>query len=379
MTVRVRKYKRGGWEVDIQFRWPEDMTEFRRRLRAPVNGKAAAQRWGEAREAAFLRAGKAPLKTPEKKEVPTLAEFQERFIQGYCKANRQKPSGIAGKETVFRVHLIPRLGKKRLDLITNEDIQSLKAALSKKSPKTVNNVLTTLSKCLKVAAEWGVIEELPCIIRLLKVSSEVPGWYELLEYKRLCEAAQKLDPRIHIMVLLAGSAGLRRGEIIALQWSDLDLRRRLIKVQRSIWNGHETVPKGGKGRIVRMTSTLADALTKHRHLQGSRVLYQDDGRELLTNKTVRLWLGKAQQRAGIEVTGAIHRLRHTFCSLLAAEGAPPRAIQELAGHAHISTTMKYMHLSPATLDGAIHLLDKAWDRAEEEINSLETRVETGAR
>ena len=99
MTVRVRKYKRGGWEVDIQFRWPEDMTEFRRRLRAPVNGKAAAQRWGEAREAAFLRAGKTPLKAPEKKEVPTLAEFQERFIQGYCKANRQKPSGMAGNQT----------------------------------------------------------------------------------------------------------------------------------------------------------------------------------------------------------------------------------------------------------------------------------------
>ena len=100
---------------------------------------------------------------------------------------------------------------------------------------------------------------------------------------------------------------------------------------------------------------------------------------LWANKTVRRWLELAQKRAGVEVTGAIHRLRHTFCSLLAAEGAPPRAIQELAGHAHISTTMKYMHLSPATLDGAIHLLDKAWDRAEEEVTELETRVETGRR
>jgi integrase len=366
--------------VDIQFRWPEDMTDFRRRLRAPVDGKAAALRWGEAREAAFLRAGKAALNPPENKEIPkkevsTLEEFQERFIEGYCKANRQKPSGIAGKETVFRVHLIPRFGKKRLNAITNEDIQSLKADLSKKSPKTVNNVLTTLSKCLKVAVEWGVIEQVPCIIRLLKVSSDVPGWYELLEYRRLCEAAHKLDPRIHIMVLLAGSAGLRRGEIIALKWSDLDLPRRLIKVQRSIWSGYETVPKGNKGRIVRMTAALAEALTKYRHLQGPRVLYGDDGREL-TNKVVRRWLERAQQRAGVEVTGAIHRLRHTFCSLLAAEGAPPRAIQELAGHAHISTTMKYMHLSPATLDGAIHLLDKAWDRAEDQVNALETRVET---
>ena len=103
---------------------------------------------------------------------------------------------------------------------------------------------------------------------------------------------------------------MRRGEILAVKWSDLDLKRRLIQVQRSIWEGHETVPKGGKGRVVDMTSSLADALTKHRHLRGDRVLYADDGREL-TNKIVRSWLSRAQRAAGIEVTGAIHRLRHT--------------------------------------------------------------------
>jgi hypothetical protein len=51
------------------------------------------------------------------------------------------------------------------------------------------------------------MERVPCTIRLLKVSTSVPGWYEILEYKRLVEAAQTIDARIHIMVLLAGSAG----------------------------------------------------------------------------------------------------------------------------------------------------------------------------
>ena len=165
------------------------------------------------------------------------------------------------------------------------------------------------------------------------------------------------------MVLLAGAAGLRRGDIIALKWSDLDLKRRLIHVQRSIWWGkrherHETVPKGGKGRVVDMTAALADALTRHRHLRGERVLYGDDGQEF-TNKVVRAWLERAQRAAGIEVTGAIHRLRHTFCSMLAAEGATPLAIQQLAGHSHISTTMKYMHLSPTGRGAAIALLERA--------------------
>ena len=62
------------------------------------------------------------------------------------------------------------------------------------------------------------------------------------------------------------------------------------------------------------------------------------------------------RRAGLK-RGGVHTLRHTFCSHLAMKGAPARAIQELAGHQGLSTTQRYMHLSPATLDAAIRLLD----------------------
>jgi len=112
-----------------------------------------------------------------------------------------------------------------------------------------------------------------------------------------------------------------------------------------------------------MTAELATALAKQRNLR-DRVLTTDDG-GALTNKIVRTWFERAQRAAGLEVTGAIHRLRHTFCSMLASEGAPPGAIQKLAGHASISTTMKYMHVSPTSLDAAIGLLDRAFgERAE---------------
>lgn len=375
MTVKLRKYRRGGWEADIRFTWP-DGTSFRRRLRVPVSGKMAAQRWAEAREGELLRAGKAALQPPlVQEEVPTLAEFKPRFIEGHCKANRHKPSGIESKESVFRTHLLPRHGTTRLNEFSNQDIQLLKGSLGDKSSKTVNNVLSTLSMTLKIAVEWGVIAELPCRIRLLKVSSEVPDWYEFLEYQRLVEAAQKLGPQYHLLVLLAGDAGLRRGEIIALRYSDLDLRRRLMHVRRSVWNGIETETKGFRSRIVPTTEALAQALSGHRHLRGPRVLYTDDGKEL-TNKHVRSWFMQAQRRAGLEETGAIHRLRHTFCSMLAAKGAPVKAIQELAGHQHITTTMKYMHLSPADRQSAVSLLDKA--RQEQRANgNLGDIVETG--
>lgn len=65
---------------------------------------------------------------------------------------------------------------------------------------------------------------------------------------------------------------------------------------------------------------------------------------------------RAARRASIEKSG-VHMLRHTFCSHLAMRGVPARAIQELAGHQDLSTTQRYMHLSPAAIENAIRLLD----------------------
>ncbi|MEO2199166.1 MAG: tyrosine-type recombinase/integrase [bacterium] len=62
-------------------------------------------------------------------------------------------------------------------------------------------------------------------------------------------------------------------------------------------------------------------------------------------------------RRGKALNSGVHVLRHTFCSHLAMRGAPARAIQELAGHMNITTTQRYMHLSPAAIEGAIRLLD----------------------
>src|SRR5262245_3993936 len=153
MSVTVRPYRRGGWEVDITFRLPNG-SRHRERSKAPVSSKSAAQRWGEDREQHLVQHG-----LPQaKKEVPTLAEFKDRFLDGYARANRQKPSGIAAKESILNVHLVPRLGTKRLDAIKNETVQRLKHSLESRSAKTVNNVLTVLNTLLKQAVAWDLIE-----------------------------------------------------------------------------------------------------------------------------------------------------------------------------------------------------------------------------
>jgi hypothetical protein len=68
-------------------------------------------------------------------EVPTLTQFAPRFLDGHARANRQKPSGIAPREMLLRVHIIPFLGNKRLDAITNEDVQRLNRSLRMKAAK----------------------------------------------------------------------------------------------------------------------------------------------------------------------------------------------------------------------------------------------------
>jgi len=355
VTIRPRG---AHWQYDILFKWP-DGARFRERANAPVSSKSAAQRWAEARERELLAAGRAAheaSKAPPPAAVegpPTLASFWPRVVSDHYRANRKKPSTIDAAESIARLYLLPAFGDTTIDRITTADVAKLKGRLATRSPKTVNNVLTVLSRALHCAVEWGLLREMPCAVGFFKAAAPEMQWYERDAYRRLVEASARTSTRV--LILLAGDAGLRRGEIRALKWADLDLERRIIHVSRGMWRAHEATPKGNRGRDVPMTEALRAALGAHRHLVGERVLYGDNGREL-SNRTVRNWLAGAQRRAGLEPNGAIHMLRHTFCSHLAAAGVPANAIKELAGHADIGTTQRYMHLSPANRSSAMDAL-----------------------
>jgi integrase len=221
--------------------------------------------------------------------------------------------------------------------------------------KTVNNVLTALSVMLKTAVDWQVIDRMPCLIRLLPTSRRDAAFHDFAAYEQLLDAARSIDGRTYLIVLLGGEGGLRVGEIVALQWADIDHERRQIYIRHSDWRGQLTVPKNGKIRIVAMTQRIATALRQHHHLRGARVLCKDDG-EPITRQGAWSRVRYAAHRANVP-TG-VHILRHSFCSHLAMRGAPGKAIQELAGHEELGTTQRYMHLSPAARESAIRLLDQ---------------------
>ena len=100
-----------------------------------MSSRSAAQRWAESRERVLFETLMNPAPPSKPKEVPTLRAFAPRFVDGHARANRQKPSGIATKERILRVHLLPALGHRKLDTIKSEDVQRLKARAAGEVPE----------------------------------------------------------------------------------------------------------------------------------------------------------------------------------------------------------------------------------------------------
>lgn len=346
-----------GWEYHLKLVLP-DGSRYEERKRSPARTRADTQRYADQRAAHILRFGRPTEKEATKAAVPTLAEFAPRYISDDARAKRNKPRTIAEKQRIIDHDLVPRFGSTPLDRIDDAMVAKMMSEMAEKSPATVNNVLSVLSTMHKAAYKWKVIEMLPCTIEHLRVVQREIEYYEPDVYEHLLASARNVDPRIALLVLLGGDAGLRCGEIIALEQDDVDFTRGFIHVQRSESEGYLTVPKGGRDRRVDMTRRLSAALKANRHIRGKRVLWRDDGRAGVTQVLLAKWMRRAERKAGLEVTGRIHILRHTFCSRLAMAGAPALAIKEQAGHAHLTTTQRYMHLSPKAKRRAVELLDE---------------------
>jgi integrase len=167
---------------------------------------------------------------------------------------------IAAKQTVLEKHLVPVLGKKRLNEIGDYEVQKVKRHLAAMKPKTVNCVLTVLSKLLKVAVDWEELASMPVSVKMVKAPDPELPFYDFEECEQLVEGAGQAGADVVAFVLLAGEAGLRRGEVIALERSDIDFKRNQITVRQSDWQGQIDTPKSGKTRRVPMTARLAVAL-----------------------------------------------------------------------------------------------------------------------
>lgn len=197
--VRVVPWQKGGWYVDVRVRFPDGQRGRDRKV-ITDRSKSAAREWGLQRARHLLLYG-------PKKEVPTLEEFAPRYVEQHARANKLKPSSIAGINTVLRYHLLPTLGKLKLDAITGAQVQRLRLRLTDRSAKTTNNITGHLGSMLKRAVEWGELEKMPCIIKPLRAPKKEMRFYDFAEFERVVGAAKARSSEAHVALLLGGEAG----------------------------------------------------------------------------------------------------------------------------------------------------------------------------
>ncbi|WP_341328805.1 site-specific integrase [Methylotuvimicrobium sp. KM2] len=224
-------------------------------------------------------------------------------------------------------------------------LNEITAKGTKRSPATVNRYLSSLSPVLTSAAnEWGWLDDSP--MRKVKKGKESRGRVRFLddvERKRLLDACQVND-WLYLAVIVSLSTGMRKGELMGLQWQDVNLKEGFIIL-------HET--KNGERRRVPITGLALELLRGHSKVRrlDSQLLFPG---VVSPNKPFDLrkaWQA-ALKRAEIE-DFRWHDLRHCTASYLVMNGASLAEIAEILGHKTLAMVKRYSHLSDGHVSGVV--------------------------
>lgn len=339
MGVRKRENK---WWVDFSF------NRARYRRPSPENSRAGAQAY-EALLKQRLARGE-PVYGVEASKT-AFKDFAAEWFQTYVK-NNNKPSEVASKETILRVHLLPFFGRMNLEKINNFEVEKYKAKkiAAGLNLKTVNNHLAVLRMSLRCALEWELIKLAPVIKRL----TLPPQKYDYLTVEECGDLINAAEGIWQDMIVTALGTGLRFGELIALTWDDVNMQLKELTVRQAFSRGVLGSPKNNRTRRMPMTDSVYETL---KHLQKNEsYVFTSDGRPLRQVACIKK-LQRICKKAGLRKIGW-HCLRHTFASHMAQAGANLVAVQNLLGHSDIRTTMRYAHINGDTLREAIHVLNR---------------------
>jgi len=346
----------------------------RRKIRRSFSGPGAltaAKAW-RADASGAVRRG--VLRAPK---PTTLQEAWDAWIEGAEAGtvrtrggHTYKPSALRGYRAAMTKRVLPALGAARLADIQSVDVQDLadKWLTEGLDPSTVRNQLMPLRAVFRRAVqrhELGINAtsnlELPAVegTRDRIASPEEAG--KLLAV---------LEPDDKALWATALYAGLRRGELMGLDWTHIDFKAGLIRVERNYDpKAREMVtPKSRKGtRAVPIASALRGILLEH-HIKSGRpstglVFPRADGSPFsdsaLHDRTKKKWDAAALP------TITLHEGRHTFASLMIAAGVNAKALSTYMGHASVTITLdRYGHLMPGNEDEAAALLDAYLERAD---------------
>jgi integrase len=290
----------------------------------------------------------------------TIAEAGKALVAGIKDGSirnrsgeRYKPSVIRDYARSLRLYIEPELGAKKLSGLSRVDVQDFADRLlaTGLDPSSVKNILMPLRVVYRRAFARSEVAinptsglELPASRgRRQRIADPVEA-AALIEALRLAERP---------LWALALYSGLRRGELWALRWEDVDLEAGVIHVRRG-WDVHEgeIEPKSGAGiRRVPIASVLQTFLLDQKLRNGGRPEYRvlaDENNRLCDSTTLTMKAKRRWKVAGLQPIG-LHECRHTFASLMIAADVNAKALSTYIGHASISITMdRYGHLMPGS-------------------------------
>ncbi len=284
----------------------------------------------------------------------TFADAAAEFLRHAEQDRDVKPSTLRDYRSTINAHLLPPFGAMRLEDITTELIERWRADVPARKPgqtlsnRTKNKLLVVLHGIFERARKVYGLSTNPVadVERYRQRSSGDIEVFSVEEVHALVRAAESEQDAA--IFLTAAFTGLRRGELIALRWRDVDFAGSVLRVRASYAGERLTTPKSGKVRSVPLAPDVAHVLAtlgqRGRYTSDDDLVFVGERGGYLDGSALRRRYDKALERGQLRRL-RFHDLRHTFGTRMIGE-ADIRRVQEWMGHADVQTTMKYLHYSP---------------------------------
>jgi integrase len=279
---------------------------------------------------------------------------------------------------VVERHLVPALGQKRLDKLTPREVQSFLGQLSDRmAPASVVKIHGVLRSALSDA------QRLDLVPRNVAKAAKPPSLQatkrralNVAEAQRLLAAAS--GDRLEALFVIALTMGLRRGELLGLQWSDLDHADHVLSIERAVQRAAGQLrfvePKTPRScRVLPVPKVAMAAFNAHRARQfrerlaagdswhGGDLIFASSIGTPMEPRNVNRRFNELRARAGLDWL-RLHDLRHACATYLLANGVEPRTVMEILGHSTIRLTMDlYGHVLPDRLRAAASAMDRAME------------------
>ena len=291
-----------------------------------------------------------------------------------------RPTTFDSYRELIRNHIVPALGSARLQTLTPSHLNGFYSTLGKTgrrdgtgglSPRTVRYIHTILHRALKDAVRWNrLIRNVAELADPPKASAHRDHEYTTWAPEELRNFLSSIaDHRLDAAFVVLAMTGLRRGELLGLQWDDVDLKNRSITIRRARvavrydWKISEPKTRSGR-RLIALDKITSNALRTHRKRQleermqwgpgwhdNGFVFTAEDGSLFHPDHLTKLF-DRLVKRAGIPRI-RLHDLRHTHATLALQRGIHPKVISERLGHASIGITLDtYSHAFPALQEDA---------------------------